>query len=89
MRRAPASRISPKVILGSRAIVTDVSSTDITGCARFITVTQCGTVSSPVKMLHHGYNRIEVDCYLYGVQAASTTIVLQFEVGRVSNQGMC
>ena len=43
----------------------------------------------PVKMLHHGYNAIEMAPYLYEVEAPSMTIALHCDVARVSNQCMC
>ena len=45
--------------------------------------------SYPVKMLHHGYNAIEMAPYLYEGEAPSMTIALHCEVARVSNQCIC
>jgi hypothetical protein len=41
------------------------------------------------KMLHPGYNGIEMAPYLYEEEAPSMTIALHCEVARVSNQCMC
>ena len=44
--------------------------------------------SRPAKMLQHGYKKSERAPYLYEASAISTTIALQCEVTRVSNQCM-
>ena len=41
------------------------------------------------KMLHPGYNGIEMAPYHYEEEAPSMTIALHCEVARVSNQCMC
>ena len=45
--------------------------------------------TSAGKMLHRGYNAIEMAPYLYEGEAPSMTIALHCEVARVSNQYMC
>ena len=45
--------------------------------------------SYPVKMLHHGYNAIEMAPYVYEEEAPSMTIALRCDVARVLNQFMC